>query len=93
MSTEALVYLIIASMFAIPSLIASYLALTGDYIVKERKWYQLVFAWLVPVLGALCVIYFHREDWFRGSRLNRVGNHSNISHGESVDHGQAYYDK
>jgi energy-coupling factor transporter transmembrane protein EcfT len=71
----ALIYLlIILGVVVILNFVASYVVWSTYFEVKERRLYQIIFVWFVPLLGAFTVIYINREDSFKGRHLNKVGN-------------------
>lgn len=40
---------------------ASIIVSRATFLVKERKTWQLIFIWCVPILGAILALYFHTE--------------------------------
>jgi len=68
---------------------ASYIVCKTYFEVKARKKYQLFFIWLIPFIGAALAIYIHRESWFEERRIDKIGNHSNISNSEAISHASA----
>lgn len=68
------------------NLIATYIVLNTYFEIKERKIYQIFFVWLVPFIGSILAIAINREDYFREKHKKQVGNNSNISHSDAVDH-------
>lgn len=68
---------------------ASYIVCKTYFEVKARKKYQLLFIWLIPFIGAALAIYVNRESWFEEQRLDKIGNHSNISNSEAISHASA----
>ncbi len=59
--------------------IATYIVFHTYFKVKQRRLYQTLFIWLVPVIGALMAIFLNREDYFVQKRKRQVGNHPTVS--------------
>ena len=59
--------------------IATFIVLRTYFVVKNRRLYQLLLIWLVPVLGALLIIFIDREEYFAQKKHRQVGNHSELS--------------
>lgn len=71
------------------NIIASYVVLTTYFAVKSRRYYQITFVWFAPIIGAILAIYLNREDRFEVEHKRQIGNHSNISDSEAVNHAMA----
>ncbi len=71
-------YILIFSPFIILNIYACYVIFTTYYEVKERRLYQLVFVWLLPLLGAITVIFINREDRLVEKPKRKVGNDTSI---------------
>ena len=78
--TELGVYFFIGiiSVLVILNILASYVVMKAYFFVKERRWYQLLVVWLLPLIGAFLMIYIHNEELFKRKR-NTVGNHPNYT--------------
>ena len=59
--------------------IATYIVFHTFFKVKHRRLYQMLFIWLVPVVGASMAIFLNREDYFAQKRKRQVGNHPTVS--------------
>ena len=88
---SALLYIIIALtvVAVILNSIATYIVLNTYFEIKERKIYQLLFVWLIPFIGSILAIVINREDYFHEKHKRQIGNNSNISHSEAIDHAVA----
>lgn len=71
-------YILIFSPFFVLNLCACYVIFTTCYEVKERRLYQLLFVWLLPLLGAITVIFINREDRLVKKPKRKVGNDTSI---------------
>jgi hypothetical protein len=71
-------YILVLSPFILLNLYASYVILTTYFEVKERRYYQLIFVWLLPLLGAITVIFINREDKLVAKPKRKVGNDTSI---------------
>lgn len=71
------------------NLVASYIVCKTYFEVKARKYYQLGFIWFIPFIGASLAIYLNRESWFEEDRLDKVGNHSNITNAQAISFASA----
>lgn len=58
---------------------ASYVVATTYFEIKERRFYQLLFIWLVPLIGALLVIFINREEITIAKPKRKVGNNTSIT--------------
>ena len=88
---SALLYIVIALtvVAVILNSIATYIVLNTYFEIKERKIYQILFVWLVPFVGSILAIAINREDYFREKHKKQIGNNSNISHSEAINHAVA----
>lgn len=64
---------------------ASIIIFRTYFVVKNRRTYQIIFVWLVPIIGAAMAIYLNREEYFEKRHKSEVGNHPNISNSEAGD--------
>jgi hypothetical protein len=71
-------YILIFSPFIILNIYASYVVLTTYFEVKERRFYQLILIWVLPLLGAITVILINREDRLVEKPKRKVGNDTSI---------------
>ena len=78
-----LLWLLLA-LFISVNTFASYLAAKTHFEIKQRRFYQLLFIWFVPVIGALMVIYFYWEELFNQKPKPQVGNNPNISDSQAI---------
>lgn len=69
--------------------IASYLVCKTHFIVENRKRNQLIFIWVLPLIGALLAIFINREDYFAQRQRDKVGNNPNITESQAVSFGRA----
>ncbi len=67
------------------NLIATYVILNTHFEVKERRLYQLLFAWLLPCVGGLLVIFINLEDYFEERRRKKIGNDGRMSDSQASD--------
>jgi len=58
--------------------VATYIVFHTFFKVKQRRLYQALFIWLLPVVGALFAIFFNREEYFVQKKTRQVGNHPTI---------------
>ena len=68
---------------------ATLILMRTHFEVKNRRKYQVVFVWLVPLVGALMVVYIDSESYIGGGYKHQVGNKSSISRWEAVKQGWA----
>ena len=68
-----------AAFVVILNSIATYIVFHTYFKVKQRRLYQTLFIWLVPVVGGLFAIFFNREEYFAQKRERQVGNHPTVS--------------
>ena len=61
------------------NIVATYIVCHTYFEVKNRKRNQIIFIWLVPILGSALAIYLNREDHFHKIRNNQIGNDPNIT--------------
>ncbi len=64
------------------NIVATIVVLSTHFEEKNRRTMQIVFVWLLPIIGALFAIFINKEDYFENRRLKKVGNNS-----ESFDRG------
>lgn len=85
---SALLYIVIALTVTaiILNSIATYIVINTYFEIKERKIYQLLFVWLIPFVGSIIAIVINREDYFHEKHKKQIGNNSNVSHSEAIDH-------
>ena len=68
---------------------ATTVLLRAYFEVKARRYAQLILIWLIPLVGALLILYIHKEALFKRAKA-KVGNHPNISEREAISHAVAY---
>ncbi len=68
------ILLAIGAALIVLNLIASYLILTTYFEVRQARYYQLIFVWLIPFLGAFFAIYFNRTEPYLVKFKRKVGN-------------------
>ena len=85
---SALLYIVITLTVVaiILNSIATYVVINTYFEIKERRTYQIIFIWLIPFIGSILAIGINREDYFREKHKKQIGNNSNISHSEAIDH-------
>ena len=66
------------------NVLATIMVLRTHFIVKSRRYYQITFVWLVPIIGALLVIYLKYEDYFNTKKKGQIGNNPNITDSEAM---------
>jgi len=76
----------VASVIVILNIIASYIVCKTLFIVKGRRFYQLLFIWLVPFIGAILAIYLNCEEYFNQKKEKQIGNLTSITDREAVNH-------
>lgn len=79
--------LIIVGVVFISNSIATYIVWNTHFEVKERRIYQTIFIWLVPIVGACMAIYINREDDFAKKQQTQVGNNPNITDSQATTFG------
>lgn len=50
------------------NVVATYIVIRTEFFVEARKYYQLLFIWLVPLLGGVLAIVLNKEDHFYHGR-------------------------
>ena len=68
---------------------ATLILMRTHFVVKNRRRNQIIFVWLVPIIGALIVIYIDSENYIGEGYKQQVGNNTSISRWEAVKHGWA----
>ena len=68
---------------------ATFIVCRTYFEVKNRRRNQIIFVWLVPIIGSLLAIFINREDYFAQKHQTQVGNNPNISESEAVTFGVA----
>jgi predicted anti-sigma-YlaC factor YlaD len=76
-------------MFTGLNAIVTYIVCKTHFVVENRKRNQLIFIWLVPIIGALLAIILNREDYFAQKQRDKVGNNPNITESQAVNYGRA----
>jgi len=64
----------IGSILLVLNLVATYIVFTTYFEVKQRKYYQLIFVWLIPFVGAVFAIYFNRKEPHLIKFKRKIGN-------------------
>ncbi len=84
-------YILIGFLFVVVGLnaIATYIICKTYFVVENRKRNQIIFVWLLPVVGALLAIIINREDYFEQKQRDKVGNNPNITESQAVHYGRA----
>ena len=67
------------------NLIATYVIFHTYFKVKSRRAYQIIFIWLVPLIGAMLAIYLNREDKFAPKSKRRIGNQTSNTNDQAID--------
>lgn len=75
--------IIVGVVFTLNS-IATYIVWNTHFEVKQRRIYQTIFIWLVPIIGASMAIYINREDYFTKKQQAQVGNNPNITDSQAT---------
>ncbi len=68
---------------------ATYIVCHTYFEVRNRRRNQIVFIWLVPIIGSLLAIFINREDYFAQKHQKKVGNNPNITESQAIDYGLA----
>lgn len=76
--TNFMTYSLVFSPFILLNLYACYVILTTYFEVKERRYYQIIFVWLLPLIGPITAIYINREDRLVPKPKRQVGNDTSI---------------
>jgi len=71
------------------NVIATIMVLSTYFIVKNRRYYQIAFVWLIPFIGAFMFIYFTYEEYFNPKRKDEIGNNPNITDSDAVSYASA----
>ncbi len=79
--------IVLVSIIVILNVVASYVLFNTQFDTKERRQFQLIFVWVIPVIGAMMVIYINKEDIIFEKRKKQIGNNTSISNKESISHG------
>lgn len=77
--SNSLIAFIVFTPIVLLNFYACYVILTTDYEVKARKYFQLLFVWLLPILGAVTVININRESVSVPKPKSEVGNNTSIT--------------
>jgi len=79
-------YIIItlAAIILILNIIATIIAAKTYFVVKARRYYQIALVWIIPIIGALLVIFINKEDYFHQKRERQVGNHPSIKQSDEA---------
>ncbi|MDE1464941.1 hypothetical protein [Spartinivicinus poritis] len=72
------IFIIIANIFA------TFVVCKTYFEIKQRRLYQILFIWLVPIIGSALAIYLNLEDYFEQKHSTKIGNHPNITDAEAV---------
>lgn len=65
---------------------ATYVVFNTYFEVKERRRYQTLFIWLVPLVGAMLAIYVNREDYFQQNNNKQIGNNTAFDDSDVTTH-------
>ena len=79
--------LVIGGILFILNCIATYIVWNTYFEVKERRKYQTLFIWLVPLIGSFMTIYINREDYFAEKNKLKIGNNPNITDSQAIGMG------
>ncbi len=71
------------------NIVATYIVCNTYFVIKSRKLYQLIFIWLVPILGSFLCIYINKEDYFAKKHQKQVGNNPNVTESQAISFGVA----
>ena len=80
----SLFILTIISVIVILNIIATYIVFKTYFIVKERRYYQTIFIWLIPFIGSILAIYINRQEYFE--QKHKTEKHTNISDNEAFNY-------
>ncbi len=67
------------------NIIATIIVSRTYFLVKERRYYQIIFIWLVPFVGSILAIYLNRQEYFEKQKKDEVGNHPNITDKQAME--------
>jgi hypothetical protein len=68
---------------------ATYIVFRTYFEVKNRRLYQMIFIWLLPILGSSLCIFINKEDYFAQKNQKQVGNNPGVSESQAVSFGAA----
>ena len=78
---------VFVSIFLLLNVLATHVVFNTYFEIKERRAYQTLFIWLVPIFGAVFAMYINREDYFeQKARKKQIGNHTSITNSEATTH-------
>ena len=80
------ILLIFLAVILISNIIATYVIFNTYFEIKERRIYQTLLVWLVPIIGSTLVIYINCENYFNEKKERQIGNNTNISDSEAIHH-------
>ena len=69
---EIIVFVLIG-LLLILNIVASVVVWNTLFLVKARRWYQLLFIWFVPLIGAIMALVINLEET-KTKKKNEVGN-------------------
>ena len=84
-----IVLVVLGGLTLVLNLLATYITANTYFEVMNRKRNQILFIWLVPVLGACLAIFINREDFFISKHKDKVGNQPEITDRQAVSFGNA----
>ena len=77
---------ILSGIIVLLNIIATYIVFNTYFEIKERKLYQTLFIWFIPIFGAILAIYINREDYFEEKHKKQIGNQTSITDSEATTH-------
>ncbi|MCX4026809.1 hypothetical protein H0A36_01400 [Endozoicomonas sp. SM1973] len=75
---------VIAVLIFTANVYATFVVAKTYFEIKQRRLYQILFIWLVPVIGAALAIYLNLEEYFEQKRSTQIGNSPNITDAQAV---------
>ena len=74
MESELIYIFIFLGVLSLINIVATFVVLKTHFEIKERRVYQILFIWFIPIMGAFTTIYINKEDYFHSKHLDKVGN-------------------
>jgi len=86
MQTLDIFFAIAALLLLSLNVVATYIVVKTEFIVKARKYYQLLFIWAVPILGGVLAIVLNREDYSNRGRNSDPSGGPHSTYGETNEY-------
>ena len=79
-------FAILALLLLTLNVVATFVVVRTEFVVKARKYYQLLFIWLVPILGGVLAIVLNKEDHFHHERKSDPSGGPHSTYGETDEY-------